>query len=112
MVVAVDKDSFYNTPVQPTTAKPTEAPTTTPAPTPAPTTAVPETTAAPVPSFKTGDVNRDNNISIKDATLIQKYIARLETLDDEQKKLADVNGDNNVSIKDATKIQHIIAKLA
>jgi type I pullulanase len=100
MVVAVDKDSFEKPVVEPTTAKPTEAPTTT-----APITTAPDTT----PKYRKGDVNRDGNLSIKDATLIQKNIAKLETLDAEQLALADMNGDGTISIKDATKIQRIIA---
>ena len=97
MVIAVDKESFENSGTQPTTAQPT--------------TAQPETQAPTESRYKTGDVNRDGDMSIKDATLIQKYLARLEELDAEQEKLADVNGDKNVTIKDATKIQHILAKL-
>jgi type I pullulanase len=97
MVVAVDKDSFDNPETQPTTAEPTTVQPTTQAPT--------------VPKYKIGDVNRDGDMSIKDATLIQKFLARLEELDEEQQQLADVNGDKNVTIKDATKIQHILAKL-
>ncbi len=98
MVVAVDKESFDKPVSQPTTAEPTTV---------EPTTAEPVTEAPP--KYEQGDVNRDKILSIKDATLIQKYIARMEDLDDEQKALADVNGDKTISIKDATKIQHIIA---
>ncbi len=100
MVVAVDKDSFNNSGTQPTTAEPTTVQPTTQAP-----------TAPTAPKYKIGDVNRDGDMSIKDATLIQKFLARLEELDEEQQQLADVNGDKNVTIKDATKIQHILAKL-
>ena len=100
MVVAVDKESFDNSGTQPTTAETaTVEPTTVPP------------TAPTTPKFKLGDVNRDGDMSIKDATLIQKSLALLETLDEEQKQLADVNGDKSVSVKDATKIQHILAKL-
>ncbi len=109
MVVAVDKESFENSGnVEPTTQAPTEAPTTT-----APVTAQPDTTQpTTAPSkYQTGDVNRDKVLSIKDATLIQKYLALLSTLDSEQLLLADVNGDKSVSIKDATKIQRILAGL-
>ncbi len=112
MVVAVDKESFD---APPATEPTTEAPTTVPATEAATVTNAPTETTAPAteaqPQFKLGDVNRDGTLSIKDATLIQKSLALLATLDDEQTKLADVNGDKGVSIKDATKIQRILAGL-
>lgn len=104
MVVAVDKDSFNKPETEPSTAKPTEAPTTAPV-TAAPATTAPDTTS----KYQPGDVDRDGRISVKDATLIQKAVAKLGTLDAEQEKLADINGDNYVSVKDATKIQRIVA---
>lgn len=100
---------IYPASMEPTQA-PTEPPTTvaptTEEPTTEPTTAEPTTEAS---KYEIGDVNRDGAITIKDATLIQKYLVQLETLDDEQLKLADTNSDNSVSIKDATRIQYIIA---
>lgn len=58
-----------------------------------------------------GDVNLDNTVNIKDATLVQKASAKLAALTEEQKFLADVNFDTNVNVKDATLIQKLIAKL-
>lgn len=58
-----------------------------------------------------GDVNMDKDINIKDATLVQKYIANLETLSDEQMILADADLDLDVNIKDATYIQKLVAGL-
>ncbi len=58
-----------------------------------------------------GDVNRDGKLNIRDATLIQKYLAKLETLDEEQIALADFNNDAKVNVKDATAIQKKIANL-
>ncbi len=58
-----------------------------------------------------GDVNMDKDINIKDATLVQKYIAKLETLSDEQLILADADLDLDVNIKDATYIQKLVAGL-
>ncbi len=96
----------------PTTTAPvtTTAPATTTAPVTDPVTTVPETTV-PESKFKSGDVNRDGNINIKDATMIQKALAELIKLDEEQTKLADFDGDNRVSIRDATRIQYVIAGL-
>lgn len=101
----------------PETMEPTQAPTVAPT-TIAPTTAEPTaepTTAEPTtePSkYQVGDVDRNEAVNIKDATLIQKYLVLLATLDDEQQKLADVNGDQSVSIKDATRIQYIVAGIS
>ena len=53
----------------------------------------------------------DGKISILDATEIQKYIAQLSSLKDEQLAVADVNGDGKISIIDATEIQRYIAQL-
>ncbi len=58
-----------------------------------------------------GDVNMDGNISIMDATEVQKGIAGLLYLNEYQNKLSDVNNDGNVSIIDATQIQKYIAGL-
>lgn len=89
---------------QPTTAKPTEAPVT----------ETQKETTEPVPvtgDALYGDVNGDKNISVKDATAIQKHVAKLETIPAERQPLADVTGDNNISVKDATAIQKYVAKL-
>ncbi len=56
-----------------------------------------------------GDANGDKEINIKDATMIQKYIAKLTRLSNTEKILGDVNGDEDVNIKDATAIQKFIA---
>lgn len=61
--------------------------------------------------FLLGDVNRDGKLNIRDATLIQKYIAKISELDDEQIMLADFNQDGKVNVKDATRIQKKIANL-
>ena len=62
--------------------------------------------------YQNGDVNRDNGLSIKDATHIQEYLAKLRNYDNIQMKLADVDLDGSVSIKDTTYIQKVLAKLA
>lgn len=54
--------------------------------------------------FPIGDVNSDGDISVVDATLVQKYIVGLEKLTDLQKKSAEVNGDGEISVVDATLI--------
>ena len=68
-------------------------------------------TEATEPQFELGDVNRDQKLNIRDATLIQKFIAKIASLDDEQILLADYKPDGKVNIKDATLIQKKIANL-
>ncbi len=62
-------------------------------------------------AYKSGDVNADGVINIKDATQIQKSIANLTTFTDTQAILADYNSDGQINIKDATEIQKHLAGL-
>ncbi|MED9970640.1 MAG: dockerin type I domain-containing protein [Ruminococcus sp.] len=57
-----------------------------------------------------GDVNNDGVLNIKDATLIQKYLAKSTQFSRLQALTADVNGDGTVNISDVTVIQKLIAK--
>ena len=61
--------------------------------------------------FKLGDVDFDGDISIIDATLVQLYIAQLESLTDIQLKAADTDKNGDISIMDATNIQLYVAKI-
>lgn len=56
-----------------------------------------------------GDVNGDYNVTVKDATALQKYLAKLSDLDIYSRLKADVNGDERLTIFDATEIQKFIA---
>lgn len=56
-----------------------------------------------------GDVNGDGQVNIKDATYIQKVVAKLREEPENYLLTADVNSDNNVSVKDATVIQLYLA---
>lgn len=58
-----------------------------------------------------GDVDMDGEVTIMDATLVQKYIAHLEDLTDQQKRLADVNGDGEITILDSTEIQKMLVNV-
>ncbi|MDO5123857.1 MAG: leucine-rich repeat protein [Eubacteriales bacterium] len=60
-------------------------------------------------NVKCGDVNLDGNINIKDATAIQKHIAKIVALSDKGYEVADVDGSGSVNVKDATAIQKHIA---
>jgi len=60
---------------------------------------------------KLGDVNCDGDITISDATEIQKYLLNLVDLSDLAKLTADVDGNKVYSIHDVTYIQMYIVKL-
>jgi len=68
-------------------------------------------TTAPALQYEMGDVNRDGKLNIKDATAIQKFLAKITDFDDEQMTLADYFADGKVNIKDATQIQKKLANL-
>ena len=58
-----------------------------------------------------GDVNGDEKVNIKDATMIQKAAAKIINLTDDENARANVNGDNKINVKDATAIQKFVAKI-
>lgn len=58
-----------------------------------------------------GDVNGDRKLNIRDATRIQKYLAKLTVFNNEQVFLGDFNEDKVVNIKDATTIQKKLANV-
>ena len=84
-------------------------PTTKPVPSTQPTTAQPAT--EPSGNALYGDVNGDGDITVVDATLVQKHVVQLETLSADKQILADVNGDNTISVVDATLIQKYVVRL-
>jgi len=119
------------TPVRPTEApKPTQAPEPTVVPTPTQTpikteptedniiVIPPQPTKVPTPVKPTvdekylfGDVDLSEKISIKDATSMQKALARMTTLSDLQLIISDVNSDGKVNVKDVTAIQKYCANI-
>ncbi len=56
-----------------------------------------------------GDVDEDLRVTVKDATLIQKNLAKITELEIHSRLLADVNADGKLSISDATEIQKYLA---
>lgn len=56
-----------------------------------------------------GDADSDGKVNIKDATTIQKSIAKIVTLSADGRSAADVNGDGKISVQDATAIQKYLA---
>lgn len=59
-----------------------------------------------------GDVDGDGKITIKDATLIQKYLAKFVMPDNYNYDAADTDSNAEINIKDATNIQKFLAKLS
>lgn len=57
-----------------------------------------------------GDTNCDGKVNIKDATLIQKHIAKMDTGVEINPEIADCFKDDKINIKDVTLIQKYIAK--
>lgn len=59
-----------------------------------------------------GDSDLDGKMTVRDATNIQKFVARMVKFTDNSRFLADVNMDGAINIKDATAIQKYIAKIS
>ncbi len=66
---------------------------------------------AVTPSAILGDADLDGAVNIKDATVIQKAVAKMLTLSADAIRCADVDSDGAVSVKDATAVQKYIAKM-
>ena len=60
--------------------------------------------------YNFGDVNLDGEVDISDATLLQKYLAKITDLSDIQLELAEVYKDGTVNIADVTAIQKMISE--
>ena len=67
--------------------------------------------ASAAESYMLGDVNRDGGVDVRDATEIQRYVAKVVDLDDQQLYLADVDGNKGVDVRDATTIKRWVAKI-
>lgn len=57
-----------------------------------------------------GDVDGDDNITIMDATAVQRHVAQQITLSGVNVEAADTDKDGNITVMDATLIQRYIAK--
>lgn len=98
-------------PTEPTTPaeseKPTEKPTDPPLPT-----FPPSPTDLPLPTTKPlliGDADEDGNITVLDATRIQRVLAALDKMGPNFQIVGDADGDKEVTIIDATYIQRYVA---
>ena len=59
-------------------------------------------------TLKIGDLNNDRVVNVSDATILQRYLIGITTLQDYQLILADVNGDNSIDEKDVRALQNLI----
>ena len=67
------------------------------------------TVTVPEPMKLLGDANADGEVTVPDATVIQRYLAEIETEIDEE--AADADGDGEVAILDAAFIQRWLADI-
>ncbi|MBR3971573.1 MAG: starch-binding protein [Ruminococcus sp.] len=105
--ILVEEVTGTGIPTNPTTKPTTPIPTQT-------TTTKPIDTTHPINPgeiVKMGDSDLSGNVNVKDATLIQKYVASLETLSDKALFVSNVDGSSNVNVKDATAIQKFVASI-
>ncbi len=63
------------------------------------------------PFIAFGDVDFDERITVKDATALQKHLAKIITLSEDALYFADVDGNEKNTISDATLIQKYVAKM-
>ena len=59
---------------------------------------------------KSGDINGDDMVNVSDVTMLQRYLADMCDLYDEQRAIADTNADGSVDILDATYLQMYLAE--
>ena len=69
------------------------------------------TTEAPKKDIILGDTDSDSDITIKDATKIQKVVAEIEAFTEDQAKAADVNADGKINVGDVLSIQRFLASI-
>lgn len=98
--VAWLSSQLYDSSYAPDETEPTTAPTTAPE-----TEDTIPTTQTPEGYVLIGDVDLDNDVNVKDASLIQMYLAKFATLNEKQLFMAETNNDNDVNVRDATSIQ-------
>lgn len=63
------------------------------------------------PKLIMGDVDKDGIVSVIDATLIQKFLAKTYSFSEEQMKVANIDADDSITVLDATTIQLMVAGL-
>lgn len=65
----------------------------------------------PVGDYLKGDADCNGKVNVKDATLIQKYIAKISDMTAQGMENGEVDGNGKLNVKDATMIQKFIANI-
>jgi len=65
----------------------------------------------PVGEYLKGDADLSGKVNVKDATLIQKYVAKMTDMTEQGKTNGEVDGNGKLNVKDATMIQKFIANM-
>lgn len=63
------------------------------------------------PMYYFGDTDFDEKVTVKDATAIQKHLAKIITLSEDALYFGDVDGNEKITISDATLIQKYVAMI-
>ncbi len=72
---------------------------------------VPATGPVEIGGIILGDADLNETVNVQDATLIQKYVARMLYLKTDARKAADVDANDDINVKDATLIQKWLADM-
>ena len=75
-----------------------------------PSTAYSDSTSSKVVIF--GDVDLNGSVTTADVTMLQKYLLKMVTFNEEQKVAADVNKDGSITMNDVTALQKILAHIS
>jgi aminoglycoside phosphotransferase family enzyme len=59
-----------------------------------------------------GDVDLNGSVTTADVTMLQKYLLKMVTFNEEQKVAADVNKDGSITMNDVTALQKILAHIS
>jgi len=62
-------------------------------------------------TYLLGDADQDRKVTVKDATTVQKHVAKILKLQGKALRAADADEDSKVTVKDATIIQKYVAKI-
>ncbi|MBQ1638976.1 MAG: dockerin type I repeat-containing protein [Ruminococcus sp.] len=59
---------------------------------------------------KVGDINGDGKLNVRDITALQRCLAEINTLGDDDRAAADINDDGKIDILDVTCLQRYLAE--
>ena len=59
---------------------------------------------------KLGDINGDGKLNVRDLTALQRCLAEINTLSNDDRAAADINNDGKIDILDVTCLQRYLAE--